>query len=255
MRVVSVNHIQEAKAELAKMCPFELKGQIDHFANFTQMSSPIDGLNAALNMIKLNSLVLYTIDNIKCLSEVAATKQLRISCFASTKVDLNSLELHETFLINCIDTVYGPAVSIVLIMYVLGDIEEHTCLDALKDAYALDSEYRTKGWNMLYFRNSPRNLPKVFKVVPYEVDPYSIQTAIYFQRVFRVFDAATPSTSAYTGTRSVYWQYIVDCLKSSAFWPRYYTQLQAAKKEYVDGFMENYYSCFMRHQLSNYVED
>lgn len=255
MELVSTNFLNQAKSELSKLCPFEVQGQIDHFSTFSNLNEQIDGLSSVLSLMKINSLVLYVVDNIKCLNSVMTSKHLRISCFATPSADINSLDLHETLLINCVDTVFGPAVSVVLIMHVLNDIDEAQCLEALKEAYALDAEYRTKGWPILYFRTSPKNLPKVFYLKPYEVDPFSVQTAIYFQKVFRVFDAATVSTNAYVGNKKDYWKYLVTRLESSAFWPQCFTHLRQAKTDYINNFHEDYYSCFMRHQLISYQGD
>lgn len=255
MKLVSTNFLNIAKAELSKLCPFEVQGQIDHLSGYSNLNEQIEGLNSVLSLLKINSLVLYTLDNIKCLKEITESKHLRISCFATPSADINSLDLHETLLINCIDTVFGPAVSVVLIMHILHDIDETKCLDALKEAYVLDNEFRTKGWPILYFRTSPRNLPKVFFVKPYEIDPFSMQTAMYFQKVFRAFDAATISTNAYVGDKENYWKYLIERLDASAFWSQCFTKLKQAKKDYIDNFEADHYSCFMRHQLISYQGD
>lgn len=261
MKLVSVNKLEIAKQSLLNVCLTELNTLRNIQLQTPYADSKVDEIDSFTLLVKINALILYTLDNIKvlqpCLKESydqdgnGKKREFKIFEFLDSKSSEAELELHETFLINCVDTVCGPAVSIVLMMYVLGDIDVHVTVAALREAYCMDLTYRITGWPILYFKrvklhgSKSNTITNHTNLTPFANDCYSMQTATFFQRVFKKFDV--------TQVRTVEGKYNTEFYVSALeLRPAdYVNDLKLARSRYISTFIADYYEPFERQRLQD----
>lgn len=176
----SLNVIRDT---LRKIDHDELVASTDHMLS-TQAKIAIDQ-QQYLTLAIASALLDFAFLHIDELKDKVPTHDFRLSKILSAKGDEN-FSYEEYMLINCIDFAYGPFVSIVLIMFLMGDLNEEDTLDALNEAYWFDNIYRESGIDVTCFKFKT-------KLVPFEVDAHTLITAMWFQEFMVDFDCASPS--------------------------------------------------------------
>lgn len=255
MKIVSDNRLIEVKKSLGTVCLGELTNLIKEQSSLPYECSKSNDLESVILLAKIQALIVYTIDNIKVFQPLISLvvqqdglpkkREFRIFDFATGKTDQTDFEIHETFLINCVDTVCGPAVSIVLMMYVLGDIDEHIAIAALREAYYMDLTYRRTGWYIQYFKKTAFSSIKLNRLTPFENDCYSMQTATFFQRAFKVFDVTQVKNEEGNYNTEYYVQSLE--LRPAVI----VNELIKAASRYVSTFIKDYYEPFERQRVQD----
>jgi hypothetical protein len=204
--------------------------------------SPAISGSDLLILLKVQCLIFHTLEKVTELHHLISNKSLPKICnllASKSKASLPDLNLAEIHLINCVDTLHSPMASIVIILFVLGDIESDVAVDALAEAYFYDNIYREQGFDIQYTKQ-----PFILK--SFETDTFSIITSLFFQKCFKEFDCMTPSndfldllgTGAFQGVP--YESYLRSVLESENSYV-YEHKLKKCKQEYLENFESEYY--------------